>query len=220
MTLRELADFAAMDHRELITLWLVAFCVPVPKGLNRLFLRRALQDCLDPSKVTVVVSDPKVLLPEFDLMHAIKGDRLGLRLSLPSYWLATPFEQQALANAPKAATDNGPPEFVRSFRQMLRAHIGKGGLTAAQCADLASMSQQKLKRRLATFGTDISSEVDVVRQEYAREALATTDRSIADIAASLGFTDAANFTRAFRRANGLTPTLFRKSNRELDEEKT
>ncbi len=189
-------------------------------ALGWAILRRALHDHFDPSKVTVVVSDPKALPPEFDLMHPIKGDRMGFRLSFPSSWLAAPFEQQTLTFAKKAATDNGTPEFVRSFRQMLRAHIGKGGLTAAQCADLASMSQQKLKRRLAVFGTDISSEIDVVRQEYAREALTTTDRSIADIAASLGFTDAANFTRAFRRANGLTPTQFRKSYRELDDEKT
>ncbi|MEV8468998.1 helix-turn-helix domain-containing protein [Fluviibacterium sp. DFM31] len=189
-------------------------------ALGWAILRRALHDHFDPAKVTVVVSEPKVLPPEFDLLHPIKGDRMGFNLSFPSSWLAMPFEQQTLANAPKAVIDDGTPEFVRSFRQMLRAHIGKVGLTAVQCADLASMSQQKLKRRLATFGTDISREVDFVRQEYAREALKTTDRSIADIAASLGFADAANFTRAFRRANRMSPTGFRKSSREQTDLKT
>jgi AraC-like DNA-binding protein len=96
---------------------------------------------------------------------------------------------------------------VADHRAFIDALVGrrKGSLTAARCAELASMSQQKLKRRLALHRTDISREIDVVQQEYARDALAETDRSIADIAASLGFSDSANFTRAFRRSNGLTP---------------
>jgi AraC-like DNA-binding protein len=189
-------------------------------GLGLAILRRALHNHLDPSQMTVVVCDPKALPPEFDLMQPIKGDRMGFRLRFPSSWLATPFENATFDKAQNAEKDKDVPEFVRSFRQMLRAHIGRGGLTASECAALSSMSQQKLKRRLATVGSDISREIDVVRQEYAREALTATERSIADIAASLGFTDQANFTRAFRRANGLTPTEFRKSNRNLNNEKT
>jgi len=189
-------------------------------GLGLAILRRALHNHLDPSQMTVIVSDPKALPPEFDLMRPIKGDRMGFRLRFPSSWLAAPFENASFDDAQYAEEDKDAPEFVRSFRQMLRAHMGRGGLTASECAALASMSQQKLKRRLAAFGSDITREIDVVRQEYAREALTATERSIADIAASLGFSDPANFTRAFRRANGLTPTDFRKSNRDLSSEKT
>ena len=189
-------------------------------GLGLAILRRALHNHLDPSQMTVIVSDPKALPPEFDLMRPIKGDRMGFRLRFPSSWLAVPFENASLDDAQYAEKDKDAPEFVRSFRQMLRAHMGRGGLTASECAALASMSQQKLKRRLAAFGSDITREIDVVRQEYAREALTATERSIADIAASLGFSDPANFSRAFRRANGLTPTDFRKSNRDLSSEKT
>lgn len=176
-------------------------------------LRRALRENLDPARVTIVVSDPRVLPPEFDLMHPVKGDRMGFRLRFPSSWLATPFDHAAAEKGHKPVADTDAPEFVRSFRQMLRAHVGKGSLTAARCAELAAMSQQKLKRRLARHRTDISREIDVVQQEYARAALAGTDRSIADIAVSLGFSDPANFARAFRRANDLTPTQFRNSER-------
>lgn len=177
-------------------------------------LRRALGENLDPARVTIVVSDPRVLPPEFDLMHPVRGDRMGFRLRFPSSWLATPFDHAATETGHKPVADAGAPEFVRSFRQMLRAHVGKGSLTAARCAELAAMSQQKLKRRLALHQTDISREIDVVQQEYAREALVGTDRSIADIAASLGFADPANFARAFRRSNGLPPSRFRKSHRD------
>lgn len=196
-----------------------AFEPTVPPAQNDAFmaalgwavLRRALHDRLDPTKVSVVVSDPTVLPPEFDLMRPVKGDRMGFSIRFPSSWLPTPFDADGSDVKPKERLDADVGEFVHSFRQMIRAHIGQGDLSAARCATLASMSQQKLKRRLAVEGSGISTEIDFVRQEYARTALAQTSRSISDIATALGFTDAANFARAFRRAHGLTPTAYRKS---------
>lgn len=187
-------------------------------ALGWAILRRALCDRLDPTKATITVSDPKALPPEFDLQHPIKGNWMGFSIRFPSAWLSTPFDRSAEAQRPEE-TDHETTDFVRSFRQMIRLHVGQGKLTASECAERASMSQQKLKRRLAEFGTDISSEIDFVTQEYARLALATTDRSISDIATALGYTDAANFARAFRRANGQSPTKFRHSARAGESQK-
>lgn len=180
-------------------------------GLGWAVLRRALHDSLDPSQVTVVVSEPKVLPPEFELLHPMKGDRRGYKLIFPTKWLSSPLEASTETVASRAITDRGVPEFVHSFRQVVRAHIGQGSPTAADWAELVSMSQQKLQRLLATFGTNISGEIDFVRQEHARMLLTTTDRSIGDIAAELGYSDAANFTRAFRRMHNQAPTKFRKA---------
>lgn len=179
-------------------------------GLGWAILRRALRDSLDPSQIQVVVSEPKALPPEFELMHPMKGDRCGFKLTFPAAWLSAPLEASSEIIALHASSDRDAPEFVHSFRQVVRAHIGQGSPTAADCAELVSMSQQKLQRHLATFGTNISSEIDFVRQETARMLLSTTDRSIGDIAAALGYSDAANFTRAFRRAHNQAPTTFRK----------
>jgi AraC-like DNA-binding protein len=179
-------------------------------GLGWAILRRALRDRLDPSQVTVVVSEPKVLPPEFELLHPMKGDRNGYKLIFPASWLSASFEAPSETVASNAVADSDIPEFVRSFRQVVRAHIGQRSLTAADCAEIVSLSQQKLQRHLATFGTNISSEIDFVRQEFARTLLSTTDRSIGEISTVLGYSDAANFTRAFRRAHGQAPTKFRK----------
>lgn len=180
-------------------------------ALGWAILRRALHDDLDPSKVTVTISDPTVLPPEFDLMHPMKGNRMGFNIRFPSAWLSTKFDTASPAPKPLEKVDTDVGEFVHSFRLVVRAHIGQGALTAAECAAFVSMPQQKLKRRLAAEGTDITREIGFVRQEYARTSLAETSRTISDIAATLGFTDSANFTRAFRRANGMTPTAYWKS---------
>lgn len=203
-----------------------SFAPTIPPAQNDAFmaalgvaiLRRALRDRFDVSKVTVAVSDPRVLPPEFDLMHPIKGDRMGFSIGFPSAWLSAPFDAAPSDAAPRKRRDDGAGAFVHSFRQMLRAHIGQGALNAADCSALASMRQQKLKRRLAAEGTDITRQIDIVRQEYARTALVETDRSISDISAALGFTDAANFTRAFRRANAMTPSAYRKSQKAAGAE--
>ncbi|SLN13447.1 Transcriptional activator NphR [Roseovarius albus] len=179
-------------------------------GLGLSILRRALRDSMDPSQIQVVVSEPKALPPEFELMHPMKGDRSGFKLVFPSSWLFAPLEASSGTVTLNAAPHHSTPEFVQSFRQVVRAHFDQGQLTAGDCAELVSMSQQKLQRHLASFGTNISREIDVVRQETARMLLSTTERSIREIATELGYSDAANFTRAFRRAHNQAPTEFRK----------
>ncbi len=183
-------------------------------ALGWAILRRALRERIDPSQVTVIVSDPSVIPKEFDLLQPMKGDRMGFSIRFPSAWLSTPFDAALVDAAPLARKDADVSAFVHSFRQVVRAHIGQGELTAAQCAALASMSQQKLKRRLAAEGTGISREIAFVQQEYARAALAEGRRTVSDIATALGFADAANFTRAFRRAHGLTPSAYRKAQKD------
>jgi len=187
-------------------------------GLGWAVLRRALRDSLDPSQVRVVVCEPKALPPEFELMHPMKGDRSGFKLIFPAAWLSAPLDASSETVPLNAINNRGVPEFVHSFRQVVRAHIEQGHLTAADCAELVSMSQQKLQRHLAALGTNISREIDVVRQETARLLLSTTDRSIGEIAAVLGYSDAANFTRAFRRAHKQAPTMFRKAAQSIQSE--
>ena len=179
-------------------------------SLGWAILCRALRPDFDPAEVMVIVSDPGALPSEFDLMHPIKGDRMGFQLRFPSSWLIRPFERGAAETADRPTPQSAPPEFVQSFRQFLRAHVARGPLIAADCARLAAMSPSKLKRRLAEHGTSISREITFVQQEYACRTLRETGSTVAQIAADLGYADPANFARAFRRANGCTPTAFRK----------
>jgi AraC-like DNA-binding protein len=79
-----------------------------------------------------------------------------------------------------------------------------------QLAERFCMTERTLKRRLAERGTSYSHLVDTQRHDRALELLRTA-ASVEDIAVQLGYSDAANFTRAFRRWTGQSPRSFRAS---------
>ena len=80
----------------------------------------------------------------------------------------------------------------------------------SQLAERFGMTERTLKRRLAERGTSYSRLLDTQRHDRALELLRTA-ASVEDIAVQLGYSDAANFTRAFRRWTGQSPRAFRSS---------
>lgn len=80
-----------------------------------------------------------------------------------------------------------------------------------QVARTLHMSPRTLKRKLAAAGTTYSDLVAGERRDAATRLLRDPDLSIDEVAARLGYSDAANFTRAFRRWTGMTPRAFRRS---------
>jgi len=80
-----------------------------------------------------------------------------------------------------------------------------------ELADAVHMSSRTLKRKLAAEGTSYSRLVDGSRLEKATELLTTTDLSVENVADRLGYSDAANFAKAFRRWSGLAPAEFRRT---------
>jgi AraC-like DNA-binding protein len=88
----------------------------------------------------------------------------------------------------------------------------------ARVASTLYVSERTLKRRLQEEEASFQALVDQVRLERARDLLASTTMNLSQIADSLGYADAANFTRAFKRWTGLSPSHFR--NRELQTAET
>lgn len=67
------------------------------------------------------------------------------------------------------------------------------------------MSPATLKRRLATHGTHYQAELDRLRAHVALYLLGPLGQSHESVAQALGYFDAANFRRSFKRWTGLTP---------------
>ena len=83
-------------------------------------------------------------------------------------------------------------------------------LSIEAVADRLHMSDRTLKRQLAAEGTSFSTLVDEVRYRHATSLLSRTDYSLEQIADELGYSDVANFSRAFKRWSGRSPSNWRK----------
>ena len=63
--------------------------------------------------------------------------------------------------------------------------------------------------RLAKCGTSFNDILDDTRKELAISHITQRGSSITEIALTLGFTESSNFTRAFKRWTGLSPSDYR-----------
>ncbi len=100
--------------------------------------------------------------------------------------------------------------FVGAFRFIVKNLLLSGHADLSLAADRAQMPVRTLQRRLSNFGVSYSVLVTEIRFDLARELLADPAEKIETIAGLVGYTDASNFTRAFRQNTGMTPTRYRR----------
>lgn len=110
----------------------------------------------------------------------------------------------ALANAEPFDTDTS---LLGALYNYLLAHIRRAP-SLDQCAASFGVSAATLKRQLARHGTHFQAELDQAR---AHEALRLMHGGLDNeaVARHLGFHDANNFRRSFKRWTGMTPMLLR-----------
>lgn len=107
-------------------------------------------------------------------------------------------------------------DFSRSLQQLLRSLLRDGYPDINLAAEAAGVSVRSLQRRLADEYLNYSRLVEKVRFEQAICLLHDPTVQLIDIASELGYTDAANFTRAFKRWTGISPRKFRQSHAKID----
>jgi AraC-like DNA-binding protein len=81
--------------------------------------------------------------------------------------------------------------------------------TLATIAKLLEVSDRSLRRQLQEQGISFRGLLDELRMQIALNYLSTTRLANEDIALALGFSDAANFRRAFRRWTNKSPSEIR-----------
>lgn len=118
-------------------------------------------------------------------------------------------EQQALVTE---LFSSGPEtSFVGSVKAIVRSQLCGGYPEISAVARSTRLSPRTFQRRLAEDGIAYSDLVAEVRRDLAQELLADSSRSQLDVSLSLGYSDAANFSRAFKHWTGETPRAFRRS---------
>ncbi len=95
-------------------------------------------------------------------------------------------------------------------RQILVRSLGRFP-DETQVADELSMSCRSMRRALADEGGSFRRILDEVRTELAQNYLSHTSMNVDQIASLLGYTEATNFRRAFKRWVGLSPRDYRQS---------
>jgi AraC family transcriptional regulator len=176
---------------------------------------------LDPARLTVPSLDG------LDLPH-LRAAMLAVDAELASGGAGGPLAAESLANvlgvhlirhasAPRQAgpkRDGALPQArLRSVVEYVEEHLD-AGLSLAQMAAVARLSPYHFARQLkAAIGLPPHQYVIARRVERARQLLARTDLSLAEVAALVGFCDQSQLTRHFKRLLGVTPGQFRMSAR-------
>jgi AraC-like DNA-binding protein len=112
---------------------------------------------------------------------------------------------ERLAELPEAAA------LTQRVRVLVSRELSGGNPSAAHVAERLGMSRRTLTRRLKEEGTSFKVIIDDLRRGLAQRYLVIEGLGVSEIAAMLGFSDAAAFHRAFRRWCGQSPAQYRKS---------
>ncbi|MAZ90233.1 MAG: hypothetical protein CL693_21580 [Cellvibrionaceae bacterium] len=95
---------------------------------------------------------------------------------------------------------------ARQVKRLIEPRLPSGDINSVEVADALHMSSRNLQRRLQDEGVNFKQLLSEVRQELALKYLGSARYSISEIAYLLGFSDQSNFTRAFKRWFGVSPT--------------
>jgi AraC-like DNA-binding protein len=136
-------------------------------------------------------------------------------VAIPSSLLAAPLLPFPSVDISDSAIDDwkssGPArDLAGSIRQAIDTlSCGDNYPRLPETARFLGMSVRTLQRRLAAVGVSHERLVAEGRFSTAAQVLAETDRKILDLALDLGYSDHANFTRAFGRWVGCSPRAYR-----------
>ena len=99
--------------------------------------------------------------------------------------------------------------FVDNLLQLTGTLLKLGPPQVTTAADILGLSVRTLQRRLSMSGLNYSQIVARARYQAATRLLKEGDISITEVAMELSYSDAAHFTRAFKRWSGVTPREYR-----------
>jgi AraC-like DNA-binding protein len=133
-------------------------------------------------------------------------------LALPLAWARSSPARSVAADAAAALESTTPStDFIDSLRRLIRSFLPAGYPRAALLAHASGLSLRSFQRALTLAGLSFSDVVEQVRFEMATEMMRDARARLLDIALELGYADAANFTRAFRRWTGQSPLSYRQT---------
>jgi AraC-like DNA-binding protein len=101
-------------------------------------------------------------------------------------------------------------DFGNSLRRVLKNYMRFTHLSLDITAEILGITPRTLQRYLKKSGLTYQEIIEQLRYETALPLLQDKQQNILEIALELGYSDAAHFTRAFRRWAGISPSEYRR----------
>lgn len=151
----------------------------------------------------------------------IQFDQAYFELCIPRRWMQLPLttanSELAAAATSKCESELrelAPKDLLTEVRQRVLHNISDTPPTLDELAAQMFMSTSTLQRRLRAQQTSYQRLKAELRQAQAKKLLKADQLTIEKIAEQLGYSDASNFTKAFRNWTGETPKAFRQRLRQ------
>ncbi|MBW2395509.1 MAG: helix-turn-helix domain-containing protein [Deltaproteobacteria bacterium] len=163
---------------------------------------------------------PRIRLRAIDADWALgcpllDGTQVELGAATTAVWVPNPLLSCAFPRKPSPCaappTESPARDLPGSLRQALTPLLGEQPLRLELAAEIAGMSPRTLERRLADDSLTWRRLAEQILFDAATEMLRDPDRAIIEIACDLGYSDPANFSRAFRRWAGSPPSAYREA---------
>jgi AraC-like DNA-binding protein len=170
-----------------------------------------------PSLVRFAHREPADTAPFRKLFGSrLEFDSAQNALVFAASWLALPLSTanphrlHALSDQAATMQRADRASWGQRLRASIRAALAIGEYSIDQVAGVIGVHRRTLERRLRGEGATFADLLDNVRHEVAIQLLENTRLPMTEISYALGFAEPADFSRAFRRWRGVSPSTWRR----------
>lgn len=136
-------------------------------------------------------------------------------LLLNTYRMRESYKIEIDVSNVEVKASNTDEQFIRKIVDVIFTHLSESEFSVDDLCQQVGMSKATLYRKLkAITGQSTNEFMQNTRLKYAARLLTETDRSVADVAYEVGFSDPYYFSRAFKKLFGRSPKQWRQGSSE------
>lgn len=125
-----------------------------------------------------------------------------------------PLDTVGVLGVVRAKTRANPITDARKVAEALSPYIGRMDIDLDTFCALNEIGKRTVQRALKQEETTYKAIKESLVIEFAKRVISQQGYSISDVALHLGYADASQFIRAFKRVNGITPYQWQKGRRK------